>query len=959
MTRSTFLFLICLAVCRAQMTTGEIEGTVRDPGGSAIALAKVDLRQLETDSSRQVLTDTDGRFRFAQVPVGSYEVNVESPGFGIYVQTGIILRLNQIASLEIPLQLATVVERVNVVSDASLLNATNAELGVNFDRRRIAELPLSPNRNLLTLALSVAGVTQLQAGQSTLVNVAGSIPFAVNGMRPRSNNFLIDGQDVSSPVLTGLAQQLNNPDIVAEFRLITNQFAPEFGRTAGSIVNIVTKSGGNEFHGSSFWFHNSNRLNARSNLDQQTPFRGENQWGGTLGGPVRRNKTFFFGSLQRWTDRRVGGARTLSGVPTNEGRSLLASIAGNRPTVKILLEHLPPAQTPTGAEIPVTVGDRRMNIPLGRLSGSSTFRYDDWQWSGRVDHRLNSKHTVGGRYLFNDRFTSGNGQVAPPGLTTDSPQRPQAASAFINSAFSSSAFHELRVAYQRFKGGQSSTNPESARIPSIEVTELGLSGAGSGATRTAIGLATDLPRETITNRYQIQTTLGVHKGSHSSKFGVDLRREHVGQLLEENARGRLVYETLQDLVDDIAQLGQINSPLPGGTGRTYYRASDYAFFMQDEWRLHPNLTLSFGVRYESMGNPIEPFRAVSERIVAAHGGDRRFELAPVAPRDNNNWAPRLGLNYRVPKAPGLLGALTGKESLVLRAGYARTYDYAYLMLFGFANSFPLVKGDSLERRTPNSLEQIRSLAAKSFSGDADGLRRELPAGDLRSPFAEQVLLQLQREIRRDWLVSLGYVGTKGTALFQSLDLNPTIPGSQGRRANPGVGVRTTKCNCTSSTYHSLQTSLEKRLSNEFSLAAHYTWSSFIDGASDIMGISSGELGYAQDSFNRHADRGRSAYDRPHRIAVNGVLELPFWRDQKRVFGKLLGGWQASGFLTLQSGAPFAVLDGGDPGLRLTPISTSVRANMNTHLDLARMSVEEMVRSGGTSLFSRVTVASPL
>jgi hypothetical protein len=184
-----------------------------------------------------------------------------------------------------------------------------------------------------------------------------------------------------------------------------------------------------------------------------------------------------------------------------------------------------------------------------------------------------------------------------------------------------------------------------------------------------------------------------------------------------------------------------------------------------------------------------------------------------------------------------------------------------------------------------------------------------------------------------------------------VDGNPTLPGSGGRqRLDPTRGAVVLRCNCTSSSYHSLPTSLEKRLSRSFATAAHYTWSSFIDGASDIINPTpTGEMGFPQDSFNRNADRGRSAFDRPHRIAVNDLFELPFFRDRRDILGKTLGGWQATGFLTLQSGAPFSVLDGGDPGLRLSGLASTVRANVSTSLELARMSVEDIYRAGGSLL----------
>ena len=188
-------------------------------------------------------------------------------------------------------------------------------------------------------------------------------------MRVRSNNFLIEGQDNNDPIATGLAQALNNPDLVAEFRLITNQFAPEYGRAAGSVVSIVTRNGTNALHGSAFWFHNDQHLNARGNLDkplfQSAPFRIENQFGGTLGGPIVRDKTFFFVSLQRWTDRRLGSGSTIRGVPTEEGRARLRSLAGDRQTVAILLENLPAAQRPVaGLSAPLTVAGSSVTVPL-------------------------------------------------------------------------------------------------------------------------------------------------------------------------------------------------------------------------------------------------------------------------------------------------------------------------------------------------------------------------------------------------------------------------------------------------------------------------------------------------------------------------------------------------------------------------------------------------------------------
>lgn len=965
--------------CAGQVTTGEILGVIQDPSRATVADANIVVRNLETNATQERTSGVDGRFRFPQLPVGSYQVAVQRAGFARYIQGPIVLRLNQNAELQIKLQVAGVPETITVSSDAPLINTTNAEVGVNFDRRRISELPLGPNRNVMNLALSVAGVSQVQAGQSEL---ASGTNFSVNGMRLRSNNFMIDGQDSNDPSVTGMTQQINNPDIVAEVRLITNQFAAEFGRSAGSVMNIITRRGANEFHGSGFWFHNGNKLNSRSNLDEapvgtpprprfaEAPWRVENQFGGTLGGPILRDRTFFFGALQRWTDRQLGSGATIRGVPTEEGRQLLSSMAGTKPAVKALLDHLPAAQAPVpGLAAPLTVAGRSVAIPLGTLSGSTTYRLNNWQWSGRIDHSFNDKHSLGGRYLYNDQFTSGGGQATPPGLTTVVPTRSQAASAFLNSSVTPNTFNELRLSWQRLGTTTTAQDPKSETIPSIEVPELGLTGFNAAASRTAIGLAVNLPQFRFNNNYQVQETLGWMRGAHSMKFGIDFRKQDVTSLFVPTIRGRLVYNTLQDLVDDVAQTASINAPLPGGERLTYYKYFDYFFFAQDEWRIRPNFTITYGIRYEAPGNPIDDLRQVNDRIVAAVGGNEGYRLTPAPKRDTNNWAPRFGFNYRFGEAPGALRWLTGDSRLVMRGGYSRTYDFAFINIaLNIFSAFPFMNVVNLPARTPDSFDQVRAAGANPPPiTDPYVITRTIVAGDFRAPYAEQVALQLQRELARDWAFTIGYVGAKGTALYQTIDGNPTVPVNNNRgtvRMDGTRGVLRLRANAASSTYHSVQTSVEKRLSGSFAMAAHYTWSAFIDLASEIFNPStSGDVAVSQDSFNRRADRGRSTYDRPHRLTINGVYELPWFREQKGLAGKLIGGWQLSPFFTMQSGAPFTALDGADPGFRLSGIDglvgNAIRANLNTTLNLAAMSVEEMYRAGGAKLFSRVTAASPL
>jgi hypothetical protein len=952
----------------AQATSGEILGEVRDPSGALVTLADVTIRNVDTNAVRSGSSSAEGRFRFPAVPVGSYELTVEKAGFARYVRGPIILRLNQHAELlDINLQLAGISEALVVSEDAPLLNTTNAEMGVNFDSTRVAELPLAPNRNVMNLALSVAGVSQLSSGNAEL---ASGTNFSVNGARLRSNAFLIDGQDVNNVATTGAAQEINNPDTVAEFRLNTNQFAPEYGRATGSVVNIITKTGTNEFHGSGYWFYNGNKLNARTNLDsslfEAAPWRIENQFAGTLGGPVVKDRTFFFGSFLRWTDHKITSGSKITGVPTKEGQDILRSVAGDRPQVRVLLEHIPPAQVTDSPAARIVISGRPVDIPLGTLSGFVREQLDVAQSMIRLDHHIRAAHVLGSRYLIDDRYNKG-GQAVPPGLTDQAPQRRQAASVFLNT-FSLFGFNELRLSYQRLGSRRTAVDAKSEEIPNTQIQELGLLGSNPSPTRTAIGLPTLLPLFSYTNNYHLSDVFGIQRSKHSLKLGIDFRREEQSYAIGTNNRGRLTYTTLQNFVDDIAQDSQISAS--GGTPSYHFRYYDYAFFIQDEWRARNNLSLTYGIRYESPGSPVDDLVRLNRRTVTENNGDPAFVFEPVPKRDTNNWSPRIGFNYRFEEWPGPWRVFTGSGRLVLRGGYSRSYDRSFNQIFqNVASGFPFLMNYRLPANSRNAFGTIQAVRSGQIvpSPSLSTQVRSTVAADFRAPAAEQFALQLQRELASNWVLAVGWIGTKGTGLFQTVDGNPTLPVNNNNgtlRVDPSRGVVRLRCNCASSIYHSLQSSLEKRLSAGFSMAAHYTWSAFIDDVSDIFNASSaGDIAVAQDSYNRRVDRGRSTYDRPHRFALNGVFQLPFMRNRSGLVGRLVSGWDISGFLTLQSGPPFSPLNGSDPGNRLTGISlqvgNAIRPNLNTSLDVSNMSIEEIIAAGGRNLFSQVTALNPL
>jgi hypothetical protein len=1011
-TRLLFLALAVLfssSVVALGQTTGIISGTVTDERGAVIPDATVTARSVDRNISRTQQTGSDGKYRFENMRVGPYEVSVEATGFAKYVQLGITLILNQNAVVDVSMKAGGVEEIVTVTENAAIINTSNAEVSTQFDSRRLSELPLGPTRNVLAVALSAPGVSQLGAGQT---GFAAGISYSSNGGRVRSNNFMVDGQDNNEPGVAGAAQPLNNPDLIQEVRLITNQFLAEYGRNSSSVFNAITKAGTNNYHGSLFWFHNGNALNACSNTDkragfcnadapspsrQHAPFRIENQIGGTFGGPLilprfgeggastidGHDRTFFFTSYQRWSDRQLGSGTTLNGAPTAEGRAVLQAAAGGLPQVAALLKHLPVAQAPIGRSAPFTLNGQNFSVPLGSLTGSTAFFFDNHQASFRLDHNLNSNHILTGRYLFSDSDTGGTGQATPPGLTTQNVNRQQTFSLSHVGTFSPTVVNELRVGYQRFATVTSASDPVSEEIPSLEISELGLTGFNAAVSRTAIGLAVNLPQFRTNNIYQIQNNLAWSKGNHAIKLGTNIIENRIQSFFFPTIRGLLRYATLNAFVNDFAEAANINKPLPGGEAINNYNWFDVHFYAQDEWKLKPNFSLTYGLRYERPGEATLSLLPANERIIGLAGGDQRFALQPQPKIDKNNFQPRIGFNWNPRTDPeGILGFITGGDKLVFRGGYAVTNDYTFINIaLNVASSFPFVAAVSLPANATfagaaSVPQAFAALPAVSNAGvNPNTFTRTIVGEDFRSPYYQSFSFEMQRELGPNVAFRLGYVGSKGSALFQTLDGNPrrldtlapvicnptfTGPNPDSCRVNRTAAVVRLRANAASSIYHSLQASMEKRLSRGVSAGVHYTWSSFIDSASEIFNPSSGEVAVSQDSFNRSSDRARSTYDRPHRLTGNFVYELPWFQNQPGLKGHVLGGWQLNGFFTFQSGAPFTVLNGSDPAGALSGINSlvgdAIRPNLNTNLSLGNMTIPEVLTAGGASLFQRITAA---
>lgn len=988
LTTSFLIVFACSDSFSSQSSTGSISGTVTDQNNAVVVGATVFGKNTATGFVRSAVTSSSGLYRLTDIPSGRYEITIEAAGFKKHTQKDITVDVSQDALINVVLELGAIEDSVTISENASMLNYTTAEVSTRFDSRRLSELPISPNRNVYNVLLSTPGVVQLATGQA---NFATGLSFSANGGRIRSNNFMLDGQDMNDPTFTGAEVALNNPDAIQEVTIITNQFRAEYGHNAASIVNVVGKSGTNDYHGSSFWYHNDEYLNACNNLDKvatgaptgfcnkaaasdarkRAPQRKENQVGFTFGGPLTlpvfgegdnlvwkgTDRTFIFGDYQRWSDRSLVSGPTLNGAPTAAGRAVLQSVVGDRPQVQALLRSVP-AGIPNGTFATFTLpgpSDQTHRVELGDFTGSSLFVFDDHQGSLRLDQRFNEKNFFYARYRFDSQDSSGGGQVTPPGLTTVNESRSSALAIVLNTVLTSRSSNETRLAWVQFSSRGDAQFPLSKTIPAMNIAGLGIVPSNAQGARLALGFPNNLPGFREHDTYQITDAFSYVADRHSMKFGVELRRTDARLLGILNTRGTVNYASpsappgqpvdISNFVNDIAQSPTKNFLLAGGDSEGFYRWHEFYAYAQDEWRIRANLTLTFGVRYEYPGDPFNYLRELNGRILAANGNNPVFRLGPLPQTDVNNLMPRIGFNWnpRTSKK-GIIGFFTGGDKLVVSGGYSRTYDPIFMNLYvNMGISFPFVATPRMP--TTDAFLAVRDTTVPDLS-QASLFTRTVLSGDIRSPATDQISIETQRELTKDLVMKVGYIRTRGTGLLQIVDGNPCLPLPTCTRVNPNLGIISLTTNSASSTYDALQVSLTKRLSRSFSAGLHYTWSTLIDDVTDVFAASSSESPLSQNSFDRRADRARSGYDRPHRVTGNFVYELPFYQHGTGSTAKSFGGWQLNSFFTFQSGAPFTVRLGSDP----TGSGNPIRPNLNTNLDLSSLTISEILVAGGANLF---------
>jgi len=968
--RFFFILFFCGMVCassRAQQVTATLRGTAYDPSGAVVSAATVTATQTETGFARTATTDAQGDFILVELPVGHYRLQADGKGFQSFVREGITLEVNQSAFVPVHLSLGTGSSKVEVTADPLLIENSSSTLGKTVDQSTIQDLPLD-GRHFTQLGTLQPGVAPITAGLS---QAGGSLrdgqAYAVNGQRPESNNFLIDGADNFNNVDGGFVME-PPVDAIAEFRILTHTANAEFGHSTGSTTNIVTRSGTNSYHGSLWEFLRNDAFDAKSFFAQSVEPLKRNQYGGTFGGPVKRDKTFFFLYYEGLRERKGETVKTpvpslaersgdfselcpegfdSNGVCNNpsfaDGHQIYNLFAPSpQPLPYNQVPFIDPVSQAVLAFYPLP------NSPNNTFVSTQSKSTDNDQFGTRLDHYLSSRDTLNFRYIFSqgnvvDPLSTSGANV--PGFPVGEEHRAQNFVATETHNFSPNLVGLVRLSFLRnrffFDEHLNHTDPASLGFqytPTLEaafgppfVQVAGFASVGDPITG---------PRQSWDSNLGVNGSLTWIRGRHELKFGGGYSYDRLNVLFGIATNGFFVFAPVP-FTNSFANF-LIGQPVfflqGGGDPSRNLRGHAVDFYAQDTWKISSHLTFNYGLRYEI---PF-PYTEQKDRQNLWIPGRQSvvFPTAPVGllypgdpgvPRgliqtDHKAIAPRIGLAWDP----------TGSGKWLVSSAYGIFYD-------------PYYTGQGGPLQTPNSAPPYLQTPQRNFPSFSDPFNGTNPftggfaqpmtlltlSPDLGLPYAQDWNLNVQRSFGNSWLFEIGYVGTKGTKLPRFIEANPAVPvpGQTFQDAQDTADQRRLFSGCTiaqpspcdyssvgeiagisNSTYHALQTSLRKRFSRGFAMLGSYTLSKTLDDVSsfNITGSASqstaGENDLAQNPFDLRAEHGRSMFDARHRLVLSYQWELPFFRNAQGWQGMALGGWQVNGITTFQSGTPFTVYD---------------------------------------------------
>jgi Carboxypeptidase regulatory-like domain len=956
--RALLAVIALTSLAYSQSGNSTIAGTIKDASNAAIPNTRVRVINVETGVQVETTSNEDGLYRVSSLIPGSYRVEAEATGFDHLTRGPLVVQVSQTVALDLTLQVGQQSTSVNVVDAAPVTDSQSSNIGQAVNRQMLAGLPL-PNRAASSLAALAPGVVMIDPGTGTAENYP---VFTVAGGRARNQNFTLDGGNVSNAVGLTRPQQLTSlpVDAMQEFRVIANNYAAEFGHSAGGVVTMSTRSGTNQFHGSIFESLQNNVLNARNFFAPTRPPIRLNQYGASFGGPIRKDNTFFFVTWER-TGQLTSDTQT-STVPTLLNRTGDFSDLRSSSGAPVIIYD--PATTNGTSRQPfpgnIIPADRFDPVAKAALAyyplpnragtvtnannfvGSSANRLNRDIVVAKLDHQFRPTDLVTARYYINNSSTDNSGTYGipaadPNGDLTD--VRIQSMLGAHTHIFRPNLTNELRVTYLRRKfldtrpgygdnlaGAIGLTGVSDAAFPAFTIPGYATLGNPSAVYRF---------QTPILDR-QILDSLSWFHGKHAFKFGTEFRAGANDEIRDRGSAGNF---TISPLITDLPGvsgtgnalasflLGEVNAASVQVSDKIPSRASYLAFYAQDDWRISARLTLNLGVRWEEelprrvVGNKMNSFDPLAINPVSGTPGVVTFAgVNGVSERafrtDTNNFGPRLGFAYRLP----------GAHDTVIRGGAGVFYgptvsntigDVAAL---GFSTSASYVVSQaeyqSVMRLRDGFPAVSRPPLTPAFGAVALGQKPNTSVSYFNpgqvAPTSYQYNLNIQREVAPGLLVEVGYIGNVShhlTANDLSIDqVAPELMGpgdAQSRRPFPQFsGVSWINPSIGNSTYHAGFVRTEKRFGAGFSFLAHYTFSKFIDDVESANEY--GNTGSYMDAYNRRLDKALSGSDVPNRFVATLLYEVRQFRHN-RAMNAALGGWRLGLLETAQSGAPFTVI----------------------------------------------------
>lgn len=948
--RTLFLLVLPLLLTvpvLAQTHRASIRGTIYDPNQAAIPNATITVTSAATGEQRATTSGDDGEYAISSLPPGIYSLDVEVSNFEKHSER-IDLLVNQDQRFDVTLRLrGPSVVGIDSTYDANL-KKDSASLGTVVENRQITGLPLD-GRNFYELSLLVPGA--VPPAQGSAGSVRGDFAFSVNGAREDANNFLLDGVYNIDPKLNTFGVR-PSVDAIREFEILTSTYDASFGRNPGAQVNVILNSGTNDFHGSLFEFHRNAALDARNFFapaGEPKPKYLRNQFGAAIGGPIRRDSTFFFADYEGTRSRE--GITRVTNVPTAEERvgnfsNSLFGVPTNPFTGQPFEGGVVPDffVHPAGRAIAALYPLPNRNVPFQNFVSSPTQRDDNDSFDVRVDHRLTDKADLAVRYSFGDRdlfepFTGPSFAVVP-GFGDFVKRRSQNGMVALTWVLTPNLVNETRGAFSRVAASvtqEASVLNSDVGLPVISPRprDLGL----SFITITGfspLGDEGNNPQNSVTNVYQFLNNASYVRGNHLFKFGADIRFSEQNAFRDVESRGRLQFSPFFQLTGNALADLLLGFPLLTSVARVdnpqQIRTESYNFFINDSYRITPRFTLTAGLRYEYNSPPVDAedratvFDLETRNIVAVgtNGVPRSgFEA------DKNNFAPRVGFAWSI------------GEQTVLRGGYGIYYDQS-----------PLAPSESLYFNSPffdnNIFFSLPGLPLTLSDPFPAFFPFPLPDSalaiqrDLRTGYMQHWNFNVERQIGSKTVLEVAYVGSKGTKLLTARDINqprpsvlppglPFVPRPDPRFDD--IDLLESRAN---SNYNALQARFQQRLFRGLTSLVSYTWSKSIDDASNFFS-SAGDPNFPQNSFDFAAERGRSNFDVRHRLSASYSYAIPFGKGRHFLadngwISTVLAGWETHGIVTLQSGRPFTVallpeIDNSGTGRSILGFGANDRPNL--------------------------------